>query len=105
MFKKINTLQIFFEEPEREFHLREIARILRKNPVTIKRMLEGFVKKNILILKKERKFHLYSSNAENIEYKEAKKQYNLNKLSNSGLIDFLKHELNLPTIIVFGSFA
>ena len=104
MIKKINNLKIFFEEPEKEFHLREIARIMNKNPVTIKRFLDEFVKKGILFLKKERKFHLYSSNSESPDYKELKRQYNKEKLIDSGLIDFLKKEFNLPTIILFGSF-
>ena len=30
MFKEINIFQIFFDEPEKEFHLREIARIFKK---------------------------------------------------------------------------
>lgn len=104
MFKEINNLKIFFENPEREFHLREIARILKKNPVTVKRRLEYFVKIGVLNLKKERKFHFYSSNTENPRYKEIKRKYNLDKLINSRLLDFLKREFNLPTIVVFGSF-
>ena len=31
MFKEINNLRIFFEEPEKEFHLRGIARILKNS--------------------------------------------------------------------------
>ncbi len=104
MFKEINNLKIFFEEPTREFHLREIARILKKNPVTIKRLLADFVKNGILSLKVERRFHLYSSNVENPMYKEMKREYNKIKLIESGLIEFLKQEFNLPTIILFGSF-
>ncbi|HUS50453.1 MAG TPA: nucleotidyltransferase domain-containing protein [Candidatus Paceibacterota bacterium] len=104
MFKEINNLRIFFEEPEREFHLREIARILKKNPVTVKKHLEKFIEKGVLNLKKERKFYFYSSNTENPSYKEIKRQYNRDKLINSNLIDFLKKEFNLPTIILFGSY-
>lgn len=104
MFKKINILKLFFEEPEKEFHLREIARIFKKNPVTIKRLLEDFVKKGILLLKKERRFHFYSSNTENGSYKELKRYYNKDKLFNSGLIEYLKEKFNLPVIILFGSF-
>ena len=104
MFKEINNLRIFFEEPEREFHLREIARILKKNPVTVKKHLEKFIEKGVLNLKKERKFYFYSSNTENPSYKEIKRQYNRDKLIDSNLIDFLKKEFNLPVIILFGSY-
>ena len=93
MFKELNAIKIFFEEPERQFHLREISRILKKNPVTIKKHLSEFVKKGILSREKQRGLELYSSNTEEHQYKELKKIYNKNKLFNSGLIEFLNKEL------------
>lgn len=104
MFKELNNLKIFFEEPQREFHLREISRILKKNPVTIKKHLENFVKENILLQKKERGLEIYSSNNENSAYKKLKKMYNEIALEKSKLIDFLNNNFNLPTIILFGSY-
>lgn len=104
MFKEINILKIFFEEPEREFHLREIARIFKKNPVTIKKLLEEFVKEKVLLLRKERRFHIYSSNTVDETYKGLKRNYNKDKLADSRLIEYLKENLNLPAIILFGSF-
>ena len=47
---------------------------------------------------------MYSSNTENLYYKEYKKIYNRFKLIESGLLDFLKKEFSLPTIILFGSY-
>lgn len=104
MFKELNSLMIFFEEPEREFHLREISRLVKKNPVTVKKNLEEFIKKNILSRKKERGLELYSSNTEDKNYKELKKTYNKFRIFESGLIDFLNDKFNLPVIILFGSF-
>ena len=62
------------------------------------------IKKDILSLKKIGKFYFYSSNTTNEKYKELKRQYNQERLLNSGLITHLKNILNLPTIILFGSF-
>lgn len=104
MFKEINNLKIFLEEPEKEFHLREVARITKKNPVTVKRMLAEQVKSRVLRLKIERRFYLYSANTENPDYKSMKRQYNQFKLIKSSLIDSIKREFNLPTIILFGSY-
>ena len=104
MFNQLNDLKIFFEDPNKEFHLRELARILKKNPVTIKRHLQGFVKLGVLNCKKERRLEIYSSNTENFYYKEYKKVYNRFKIIESGLLNFLKKEFNLPTIILFGSY-
>ena len=104
MFKEINSLKLFFEEPQREFHLRELSRIIKKNPVTIKKNLFEFVKIGILSRRKERGLEIYSSNTENFYYKEIKKIHNRFKIIDSGLLDFLKNEFNLPTIFLFGSF-
>ena len=104
MFKEINNLKLFFEEPNREFHLREFARIVKKNPITVKHYLQEFVKLGLLVCKKERGLELYSSNAENFYYKEYKKIYNRFKIIESGLSDLLKKEFNLPILILFGSY-
>lgn len=104
MFKELNNLKLFFEDPTKEFHLRQLARLFKKNPVTIKNYLQEFVKLGILLCKKERKLELYSSNTENFYYKEYKKIYNRFKLIESGLLDFLKKEFGLPLIIIFGSY-
>jgi len=104
MFKEINNLKLFFEEPTRQFHLRELARLVKKNPVTVQRYLQEFVKSGALTRKKERGLEMYSSNTENLYYKEYKKIYNRFKLIESGLLDFLKKEFSLPTIILFGSY-
>lgn|SRR3989338_10373040 len=104
MFKEINNLKLFFEEPTREFHLRELARLMRRNPVTVKNYLKEFVKIGVLSRKKERMLEIYSSNTEDFYYKQYKKIYNQLKLIESGLLDFLKNEFNLPIIITFGSY-
>ncbi|MFH0836965.1 MAG: nucleotidyltransferase domain-containing protein [Candidatus Aenigmatarchaeota archaeon] len=104
MFNELDKLRLFFEEPAREFHLRELSRITKKNPVTVKTHLKSFVKTSVIKRKKERNLELYSANTENLYYKEYKRIYNKAKLFESGLIDFLKEEFSLPVIIIFGSY-
>jgi predicted nucleotidyltransferase len=104
MFKELNDLRFFFEEPNRVFHLRELGRLQGKNPVTIKKHLQAFVKEGILSCRKERGLEIYSSNSENFLYKEHKRVYNRFKLIESGFLEHLNKELNLPLIIVFGSY-
>jgi len=105
MFTELNNLKLFFEEPNREFHLRELARLMKRNPVTVKKYLEDSIKQNILRCRKERGLELYSSNTEDFYYKEYKKIYNRLKFIESGLLDYLKEEFSLPTIMLFGSYA
>lgn len=104
MFNELDNLRVFFEEPTREFHLRELSRLTKKNPVTVKTHLKEFVKIGAIKQKKERHLELYSANIEDFYYKEYKRVYNKTKLLESGLINFLKDELSLPTIVLFGSY-
>lgn len=105
MFIELNNLKLFFEQPEREFHLRELARILKKNPVTVQKHLEPFVKQGVISRRNERNLELYSSNTEDFYYKQCKISYNKFKLIDSKLPDELKNRYNMPTIVMFGSYS
>ena len=100
MFKKLN---IFLEEPGREFNVREAARILKISPATASKDLRNFVKQGLLKLRKERIFHLYRANTENDYYKDFKVFYNIKKIKDSGLIDALNKYYLKPAIVLFGS--
>src|SRR3989338_2033533 len=77
----------FFKEPEREFYVRELAKLLKKSPTTISKYLKEYESKKILISKK-------------------KLNHNLNVLHESGLIEYLVEAFNHPeAIILFGSFS
>ncbi len=99
-------LEFFIKEPEKEFHVRELSKLMKKSPTTISKYLKNYEKQGIL--KSKRKFNhlLFKSNAENMKFKLIKLNYNLNQLNNSGLISHLIEEFNYPeAIILFGSFA
>ncbi len=105
MFKKLNMLKLFFEEPTREFNVREVARLLKISPATASKELKGLVKKGILKERKERVLNLYKANIENDLYKDIKIFYNIRKIKESGLIDALNKFYLKPTIVMFGSCA
>ena len=98
--------QVFIENPEQNYHVRELARLLKKSPTTISNKLKALAKERILIFRNERGHFLYKANTENQEYKQIKISYNIDNLRKSGLIDFLVEEYNHPeSIILFGSYA
>lgn len=98
--------QLFIENPEKEYHVRELARLLKKSPTTISNKLKTLTKDNFLIFRHERGHSLYKANTENQEYKQIKIFYNIGTLKKSGLIDFLVEEYNHPeALILFGSYA
>ncbi len=105
VFEKMNILKLFFENPEKDFHVREIARALRQSPSTISKLLTKLTKHETLISREEKKFKLFKSNTENKIYKETKLFYNILNIRQSGLIDYLINHYNHPSaIILFGSF-
>ncbi|MCK4670279.1 MAG: nucleotidyltransferase domain-containing protein [Nanoarchaeota archaeon] len=103
MFKKINILRLFFEEPSREFNVREVARILKISPATASKELKTSVKKEILKGRKERSLNLYKAKLESDFYRDLKIFYNIRKFKDSELLDALNKFYLKPTIILFGS--
>lgn len=105
MLKELNTLRYFFEEPNREFSVRELARILKISPATASKQLKEFSKKNILTERSERGFIFFKSNIDSQKYRDLKVFYHIFKIRNSDLIAELNKFYLKPTIILFGSFS
>ena len=100
------TTNLFIENPERKFHLREIARILKKSPATISKNLNKLYKEKLLLREKLSNHNYFMANIENKKYKQLKLSYNLEKLNNSEIIEFIEKKLHFPqAIILFGSYA
>ncbi len=95
----------FKKEPEREFHVRELAKLTKKSPTTISKYLSKLEKDNLLISKYKFNHKLFKANSENPSFKDIKLFYNIEILRNSGLINYLIEEFNHPeAILLFGSF-
>ena len=109
MSKKIDKMEIlkhFMKEPEREFHIREFAKEAKISPTTATGYLEELKKEDLLEKSKSRNVVLYKANSQNPLFKETKKYYNLKKILESKLIDYLNQELNYPeAVVLFGSYA
>ncbi|MFA5019639.1 MAG: nucleotidyltransferase domain-containing protein [Candidatus Pacearchaeota archaeon] len=103
MFKELNIMNIFFEDPNKEFNVREVARILKIAPATASSQLKELAKEKLLKEKKERNLIIYKSNLDDEKYKDFKVYYNIRKIKDSGLIEELNKFYIKPTIILFGS--
>jgi predicted nucleotidyltransferase len=99
-------LKIFIKNPEREFHIREIAKIINKSPTTISKYISKLSKEGLILSKKMSNHLLVKANTENIEFKNKKRENNIESIFSSGLIEHLENKFNNPeSIILFGSFA
>lgn len=103
-FNELKILAPFFEDPEKEFQIREISRITKINHTTIRKYLNEFVKFDYLKLKKEGIYPSYSANFSK-QYLNLKLFYNLEKLRKSELVENLEKEFSYPVIVLFGSYS
>ena len=105
VFEKMDVLRHFFEEPEREFHTRELARLAGFAPSTISKYLAEMVKSSVIVARESKGFMLFRSNTQSMLYKDAKLFYNIQQIRKSKLVEFLVEQFNQPkAIILFGSF-
>lgn len=109
MSKKIDKMKIlenFIEEPEREFHIRELANIMKLSPTTITYYLDEFNRQSILKKEKSRNLVLFKANTDSEKFLDSKISHNLSRLKNCKIIDLIDKEFNHPeSVIVFGSYA
>ncbi|MEK6917978.1 MAG: nucleotidyltransferase domain-containing protein [Nanoarchaeota archaeon] len=99
-------LAYFYENPEKEYYVRELARLLKKSPTTISKNLKSLEKEGLLLHIRKYNHLLFRANTENKLFKQRKIHYNIEKIRRSGLIDYLNEFLNHPqAIILFGSFS
>lgn len=99
-------LQLFIKNPEKELHVRQIAKLVNKSPTTISKYLKRLEKNKILISEKKFNHLFFKADSESNKFKIIKLKHNLNILYNSGVVNYLVKEFNYPeAIILFGSFA
>ena len=103
MFRNINMLRLFFEEPAREFNVREVARLIKVAPATASKQLSSLAKSDILQEREERRFKLYKANLGHERYKDLKTYYNIRKLRESGLLAALDNFYLKPAVVLFGT--
>lgn len=107
MSKNIDDiLELFIEDSYRKFNVREVARLVKTSPTTASKYLNKAAKGGMLKMEKSRNLVLFAANLESRKFRDMKIYWNVKKIRNSGLIDFIENELNYPeAIILFGSCA
>jgi len=111
MLQKYNTrgvLELFFQEPTKGHYLLEISRKIKLAHTSVKKNLKQLIKEGLItetIEKRgKRKFPIYSANINNPDFKEKKKQHNLQEIMQSGLVKHIEEKLTPKSIVLFGSY-
>jgi predicted nucleotidyltransferase len=104
METKTTILRPFFEEPVREYHIRELSRIVKVNHTTVRQQLNKLVKEGILEASKGKLYSAYKPKMEK-KFLNLKLCYNLEKIRNSELVESLEKAYDYPVTVLFGSYA
>lgn len=97
-------LDLFFEEPNRLFQIREIAKITGIPKTTAARMLKELSEQKIIVKKKENVIG-YKANEADSYFRLKKKMMFIENIHKSGLIEHLEEKFYPKCIILFGSFS
>ena len=89
------VLELFYENPNQRFTIREISKITKIPRATAHRIIES--------LKKQGLMNKENSANENLFFKTKKINFFIEKIVSSGLIEELINKLNPSCIILFGS--
>lgn len=108
MLEKNNTeriLDVFFDYPAKEFHIRELARKSRISAPTVLLAVNRLLKCNIVEVRKKGNMKIVKA-AGTLEFLRAKRMGNIEHLYESGLVDYLNDLYDKPkAVILFGSFS
>ncbi len=108
MLEKYNSfkiLKLFFENPEKKFYIREIARITKLSPPGVMKITDALVKEGLLLSEKGKvTTNIMASRSE--EFTQTKRFFNLLSLYKCGLVSFLRENYEEPeAIVLFGSYS
>lgn len=104
----IKIMDLYFDNPNEIYCLKDISIKIKLAHTSVKNNLNNLIKLNLIseIIEKrgKRKFPFYKANVDFDLFKKYKIIYNISKILNSKLIDFLNDNLMPKSIILFGSF-
>ncbi|MBI4145687.1 nucleotidyltransferase domain-containing protein [Candidatus Woesearchaeota archaeon] len=102
----METLDLFFDDPEGSYHVREIARRTGIHPNTTLRDVKTLAKEGLLLVRRTKAVLEARANPQSERFSTLKRLRNLGRLQDSGLVEFLHKEYSAPeAIILFGSYS
>lgn len=104
--KENKIIELFFENPTKEWHFEEILKETKMARSKADNWLKKFIKAELIKkIKIKGKMPYYISSYDSPEYKNKKKIFAMNTLYESGLLSHLDSLKKAETIIIFGSFS
>ncbi len=102
---KLKVMELFFRQPERKFHLREMERITGLSMPGVRKIAKKLEKERLLESKKEKMVMNYFATG-NDKFVSLKRSYNMHSTFSSGLLEYLRKKYEEPeAIVLFGSYS
>ncbi len=106
MTKEYYVLELFFNEPTKRWHFKDIVAQAGISKERANYWLRKFKKEGLINhVKPKKKMPYFIASYEQSKYRNKKKLYALSKMHETGLIDTLQSLKKAKTIVVFGSFS
>jgi predicted nucleotidyltransferase len=99
----LRVLVLFFDEPYRDFHLREVAKLAGVSPSTAKRFLGFYVARGFLVRSRKVNLVLFRVDVANLGFRFMKLGYFMVKAES--LIRFLGRVFEGSSVVLYGSCA
>ena len=100
---KLRIMELFFEEPVRNFQLREISRLTKIAVTSTKKYLRELEREELIRKNTKTLYPSYAANESNRLFRTYKQQAMMLKIIKSGLLEYLEQTTLPKTIILFGS--
>ena len=101
---KEQILELLFNLPSKNFHIRECSRMLKISPPAVSKAVKELEKDNLIITEKSI-IHSFIANIENPSFIQQKRVKNLSNVYTSGLFNFLKSSFPDQTIILIDNYS
>ncbi len=102
---EIEIFELLSNKAGEKLSQREIAKILKVSPTTIKEPARKLKEKNLIKIEKTKTINFISFNRDEEKAINLKRAQNLKNTYTTGLTEHLKNELPGSTIIIFGSYS
>lgn len=102
---KSKIMGLFFEEPSKNFQIREISRLTKIAVTSVKKYLEELLKEGLIKKSTKTLYPSYIAEESNKMFTIYKQQRIIYQLQLSGLLDYLTEKTLPRCIILFGSAA
>lgn len=104
--KEDDVLELFFNYPSKHWQFKKIKEEIGISDTKLDRWLKIFVQKRLIEkIIDDGKMPYYIANHQSVTYKIKKQIFTLEKLEQSGLLDYLNSMENVKAIVLFGSFS